>query len=154
VAGRAGRGPKGGEVLIQTRAPSHHAVQCAVTHDYHAFVTQELAGRKVPAYPPNVRIANVVLSGTQEDATARLAMRTAAWLHKLLAARPAPGVTVIGPAPCPVERIKQRWRWHVLIKAERPQELGRVARYLTERFEIPKQFGLRMTVDRDPVALL
>jgi primosomal protein N' (replication factor Y) len=154
VAGRAGRGPKGGEVLIQTRAPSHHAVRCAVTHDYYAFVEQELAGRKVPTYPPNVRIANVVLSGTQEDATARLAMRTAAWLHKLLAARPAPGVTVIGPAPCPVERVKQRWRWHVLIKAERPQELGRVARYLVERFEVPKQFGLRMTVDRDPVALL
>jgi primosomal protein N' (replication factor Y) len=154
VAGRAGRGPKGGEVLIQTRAPSHHAVRCAVTHDYYAFVEQELAGRKLPTYPPNVRIANVVLSGTQEDATARLAMRTAAWLQRLLAARPAPGVTVIGPAPCPVERVKQRWRWHVLIKAERPQELGRVARYLVERFEIPKQFGLRMTVDRDPVALL
>ena len=43
---------------------------------------------------------------------------------------------------------------YVLLKAERPQELGRVARYLVERFEIPKQFGLRMTVDRDPVALL
>jgi primosomal protein N' (replication factor Y) len=154
VAGRAGRGPKGGEVLIQTRAPSHHAVRCAVTHDYHAFVEQELAGRRFPAYPPNVRIANVVLSGTQEDATARLATRAAAWLHKLLAARPAPGITVIGPAPCPVERVKQRWRWHVLIKAERPHELGRVAQYLVERFEIPKQFGLRMTVDRDPVALL
>jgi primosomal protein N' (replication factor Y) len=154
VAGRAGRGPKGGEVLIQTRSPSHHAVRCAVTHDYHAFVAQELAGRKHPLYPPNVRIANVVLSGTQEDPTARLAMRAAAWLHKLLAARSAPGVTVIGPAPCPVERVKQRWRWHVLIKAERPQELGRVAQYLVERFEIPKQFGLRMTVDRDPVALL
>ncbi len=154
VAGRAGRGPKGGEVLIQTRSPSHHAVRCAVTHDYHTFVAQELAGRKHPTYPPNVRIANVVLSGTQEDATARLATRAAAWLHKLLAARSAPGVTVIGPAPCPVERVKQRWRWHVLIKAERPQELGRVAQYLVERFEIPKQFGLRMTVDRDPVALL
>ena len=154
VAGRAGRGPKGGEVLIQTRSPSHHAVRCAVTHDYYAFVTQELAGRKHPAYPPNVRIANVVLSGTQEDATARLATRAAEWLHKLLASRSAPGVSVIGPAPCPVERVKQRWRWHVLIKGERPQELGRVAQYLVERFEIPKQFGLRMTVDRDPVALL
>jgi primosomal protein N' (replication factor Y) len=154
VAGRAGRGPKGGEVIIQTRSPSHHAVRCAVTHDYRAFVEQELAGRAVPAYPPNVRIANVVLSGTQEDATARLATRTAAWLHKLLASHPAPGITVIGPAPCPVERVKQRWRWHVLIKGERPQELGRVARYLVERFEIPKQFGLRMTLDRDPVALL
>ena len=154
VAGRAGRGPKGGEVIIQTRSPSHHAVRCAVTHDYRAFVEQELAGRAVPAYPPNVRIANVVLSGTQEDATARLATRTAAWLHKLLASHPAPGITVIGPAPCPVERVKQRWRWHVLIKGERPQELGRVARYLVERFEIPKQFGLRLTLDRDPVALL
>ncbi len=154
VAGRAGRGPKGGEVLIQTRSPSHHAVRCAVTHDYHTFVQQELAGRKHPAYPPNVRIANVVLSGTQEDATARLATRAAAWLHKLLAAHPAPGVTIIGPAPCPVERVKQRWRWHVLIKAERPQDLGRMAQYLVERFEIPAQFGMRMTVDRDPVALL
>ena len=50
--------------------------------------------------------------------------------------------------------MKQRWRWHVLLKAERPQELGRVARYLVERFEVPKQFGLRLTLDRDPVALL
>ena len=154
VAGRAGRGPKGGEVIIQTRSPSHHAVRFALTHDYHAFVADELAGRRHPVYPPYVRIANVVLSGTQEDATARLATRAAAWLHKLLAARPAPGVSIIGPAPCPVERVQQRWRWHVLIKAERPAELGRVARYLVERFEIPKQFGLRMTVDRDPVALL
>ena len=154
VAGRAGRGPKGGEVFIQTRSPSHHAVKCAVTHDYHRFVSEELAGRKHPVYPPFVRIANVVLSGTQEEATARLATRTAAWLHKLLAARPAPGVSVIGPAPCPVERVKNRWRWHVLIKADRQQDLGRVGRYLVERFEVPKEFGLRMTLDRDPVALL
>jgi primosomal protein N' (replication factor Y) len=154
VAGRAGRGPKGGEVLIQTRAPSHHAVRCAVTHDYHAFVKEELAGRHTPPYPPNVRIANVVVSGTNEDATARLATRAVAWLHRLLASHPSPGVTVIGPAPCPVERVQQRWRWHLLLKSDRPQELSRVARYLVERFEVPHQFGLRMTLDRDPVALL
>jgi primosomal protein N' (replication factor Y) len=154
VAGRAGRGPKGGEVFIQTRAPRHHAVQCAVTHDYHRFVNEELAGRKFPAYPPNVRIANVVISGTQEEATAIVAGDAAAWLQRLLAARPAPGLAVIGPAPCPVERVKNRWRWHVLIKAQRPGDLGHVARYFMERFEVPNQFGLRMTLDRDPVALL
>ena len=154
VAGRAGRGPKGGEVFIQTRSPTHHAVKCAVTHDYHTFVAEELGGRKHPVYPPYVRIANVVLSGTQEAATAQLATRTTAWLHRLLKARPAPGVQVIGPAPCPVERVKNRWRWHVLIKADKPADLGRVCRYLVERFEVPKQAGLRMTVDRDPVALL
>ena len=52
VAGRAGRGPKGGLVIVQTRVPSHHAVQCAVTHDYVRFVTEELQGRVDPPYPP------------------------------------------------------------------------------------------------------
>src|SRR4030095_8195842 len=52
VAGRAGRGPKGGRVLIQTRVPSHHAVRCAVAHDYHSFVREEAKGREHPVYPP------------------------------------------------------------------------------------------------------
>src|SRR4029434_3820913 len=50
VAGRAGRGPKGGRVIIQTRVPTHHAVQCAVTHDYERFVEEELDGRRQPTY--------------------------------------------------------------------------------------------------------
>jgi primosomal protein N' (replication factor Y) len=154
VAGRAGRGPKGGRVLIQTRSPAHHAVRCAVAHDYHGFVREEFEGRTHPPYPPMVRLANVVFSGTAEAPTAELADRGAAWLRRLLRARPAPGVTVIGPAPCPVERIKSRWRWHVLVKAEQQPELTRVARYLAERFVVPKTHGLRMTIDRDPVALL
>ena len=154
VAGRAGRGPKGGEVFIQTRAPTHHAVQCAVTHDYHRFVREELAGRRDPVYPPYVRVANIVVSGLEEEATARLAAQVAGWLHKLLEARPAPGVRIIGPAPCPVERVKNRWRWHVLVKSERQGELGRVGRYLMRRFDVPKHAGLRVTIDRDPVQLL
>jgi primosomal protein N' (replication factor Y) len=94
------------------------------------------------------------VSGTHEIATARLASRATAWLHKLLAARPAPGVTIIGPAPCAVERVKNRWRWHLLIKSERQPDLTRLGRYLAEKFDIPKQHGLRMTIDRDPVQLL
>jgi primosomal protein N' (replication factor Y) (superfamily II helicase) len=108
----------------------------------------------VPLYPPNVRVANVVISGTHEIETARFATRAAAWLHKLLAARPSPGVTIIGPAPCPVERVKNRWRWHLLIKSERPQDLGRIGRYLAEKLEVPGKHGLRLTIDRDPVQLL
>jgi primosomal protein N' (replication factor Y) len=156
VAGRAGRGPKGGRVLIQTRAPAHHAVRCALTHDYHAFVREEFDGRVNPPYPPMVRLANVVFSGTSEARTAELADRGAAWLRRLLRGRSSTeGVTIIGPAPCPVERIKARWRWHVLLKAEHPAELTRVARYFAERFTVPKTtHDLRVTIDRDPVALL
>ncbi|HEU4629303.1 MAG TPA: primosomal protein N' [Gemmatimonadaceae bacterium] len=154
VAGRAGRGPKGGRVLIQTRLPQHHAVRCAVTHDYLAFVREEVAGREQPPYPPLVRLANVVFSGLTEQDTERLAQRGAEWLRRLVARRAPGAVTVIGPAPCAVERIKTRWRWHALLKAEHPADLTRVARYFLERFDVPKVAQLRVTVDRDPVSLL
>lgn len=154
VAGRAGRGPKGGRVLIQTRVPSHHAVQCAVEHDYAGFVRQEFAGRVTPPYPPNIRLANVVFSGTTEAATANLATVAATWLHGLLRKRPIAGIAIVGPAPCPVERIKNRWRWHLLIKAQHPADLTRLGRYFLERFPVPKDAELRVTFDRDPVALL
>jgi len=151
---RAPRGPKGGRVLIQTRAPSHHAVRCALTHDYLAFVREEIPGREHPVYPPLVRLANVVFSGTAEAATQALAERGSAWIRRLIAAQGMAGLSVIGPAPCPVERIKNRWRWHVLLKAEQAGELTRVARYFLERFTIPKATAMRVTLDRDPVALL
>jgi primosomal protein N' (replication factor Y) len=154
VAGRAGRGPKGGLVLIQTRVPDHHAVRCAVAHDYVGFVRQELEGRAMPLYPPNVRIANVIVSGTAEAATAQGATAAATWLHALLRKRPMPGLSIVGPAPCPVDRIKNRWRWHLLVKAEHPADLTRLGRYFLERFRLPKEADLRVAFDRDPVALL
>jgi primosomal protein N' (replication factor Y) (superfamily II helicase) len=154
VAGRAGRGVRGGEVLIQTRVPSHHAVKCAVTHDYMSFVSEELSGRIQPAYPPNNRLANIVFSGSVESGVADLAITGAAWLRRLVRARESVGLTVIGPAPCAVERIKTRWRWHVLLKSEHPHELTRVGRYFLERFAVPAREGLRVTFDRDPVTLL
>ena len=156
VAGRAGRGPKGGRVLIQTRMPEHHAVRCALTHDYERFVREEMDGRCAPPYPPMVRLANIVVSGTAEGETAAVAGRAAAWTRALLARAgdALGGVSVVGPAPCPVERVKQRWRWHFLLKAEQPAPLGRSLRQLAERFELPKRHGLRLAIDRDPVALL
>jgi primosomal protein N' (replication factor Y) len=63
-------------------------------------------------------------------------------------------VTVVGPAPCAIERIKTRWRWHVLLKSERQREITRVGRYFLGRFPVPKRASLRVIVDRDPVQLL
>ena len=154
VSGRAGRGEKGGRVLIQTRIPAHHAVRYAVSHDYVSFVRDEMEGRVDPPYPPNVRLANIVFSGVIEDSTAKLAIHAGEWLRELITTRAGDEVTVVGPAPCPIERIKSRWRWHVLLKTEHPGELTRVSRYFMERFEVPKTAQLRVTLDRDPVALL
>ena len=152
VAGRAGRGPKGGRVLIQTRVPSHHAVRCAVTHDYATFVKDELEGRVKPAYPPNLRLANIVFSGTSDRATSQLAITGANWIRELLETQTAGEITLVGPAPCAIERVKTRWRWHFLLKSSNPSAMTRVSRYFMEKFPVPP--ALRVTLDRDPVTLL
>lgn len=154
VAGRAGRGVKGGQVVIQTRVPEHHAVRCAVAHDYASFVREELEGRIDPPYPPNLRLVNIVFSGTRERDTMGLAIEGGDWIRKLVRERASDEVTVVGAAPCPVERIKTRWRWHVLLKSESAGELTRICRYFMEKFDVPAVAGLRVTLDRDPVALL
>jgi primosomal protein N' (replication factor Y) len=153
VAGRAGRGPKGGEVIIQTRVPSHHAVRHAVTHDYGAFVDEELPGRESPAYPPRLRLANVVVSGLDEGAVAQFAADVTDWLTKA-DLKFGLGLTFLGPAPCPIDRIKTRWRWHTLIKSEAPAPLTRILRGLMRGMEVPAAHELRLVADRDPVSLL
>jgi primosomal protein N' (replication factor Y) len=154
VSGRAGRGVKGGRVVIQTRIPAHHAVRYAVSHDYESFVREEMAGRVDPPYPPNVRLANIVFSGLREDSAAKLAIKAGEWLRGLIATRAGEHISVVGPAPCPIERIKNRWRWHLLLKTEHPGEMTRVGRYFMEKFDVPSVAQLRVTLDRDPVALL
>jgi primosomal protein N' (replication factor Y) len=154
VAGRAGRSVKPGHVIVQTRMPEHHAVQCAVTHDYLAFVTRELEDRRSPPYPPMVRLANVVVSGLDEVEVAAAAQSAASWLQRLVENRGVAGVRLIGPAPSPIGRIKQRYRWHLLLKAEEGKVLTNVLRFFAERFEVGGRHELRVSIDRDPVTLL
>ncbi|WP_052574239.1 replication restart helicase PriA [Gemmatimonas aurantiaca] len=159
VAGRAGRGPKGGEVIVQTRMPDAHAVRHALTHDYLGFVQEELEARQVPAYPPFVGIANVVVSGTHQHLVAEAAIAAAVWVRALLERHAIAGVSIVGPAPCPIDRIKDRWRWHFLVKTAQPRLLTRLARYVAERAPVGtdaahRTADVRLVVDRDPVSLL
>jgi primosomal protein N' (replication factor Y) len=154
VAGRAGRGPKGGRVLVQTRVPAHHAVKFAVAHDYEAFVGEEMGGRADPPYPPLTRLANIIFSGLKEADTERLAINAAERLRRAVA-RYRDEIIVVGPAPCPIERVKTRWRWHLLLKSPNAALLTRACRFLVERLVVPKDRGqLRVALDRDPVSLL
>jgi primosomal protein N' (replication factor Y) len=156
VAGRAGRGVKGGEVVVQTALPEHYAITCAVEHDFLGFAERELEARLHPRYPPHARLVNVVVSGRDEVATQEAADSAAEWLQGLLRSRGLEDdVELIGPAPCAIDRIRSRWRWHLLLRAESPSLLGRVATYLATHFRLPKgRADLRLAVDRDPVALL
>jgi primosomal protein N' (replication factor Y) (superfamily II helicase) len=155
VAGRAGRGPKGGEVIIQTALPNHYVVRCAVEHDYDGFAARELEGRTAPRYPPHCRLANILVSGLDEVATEEATLAAADWVRGLIAERSLRGIEVVGPAPCPIDRIRTRWRWHFLVRAESARLLGELLHFFATRYEIPRgKHDLRLALDRDPVGLL
>ena len=150
VAGRAGRGPKGGRVVVQTRNPNHYALMCAARHDTEGFLAAELAQRRDPPYPPMAALVNLVASGESETAVADSAADVARWCASLVEHQHLV-VDVLGPAPCALSRIKSRWRWHVVLRGA-PEPLGRIVRYAATR--LPQPAGVRVTIDRDPVSLL
>jgi len=150
VAGRAGRGKLGGEVIIQTSIPEHYAIRAAVQHDFVGFASRELEERRRPEYPPHVRLANVVLSSPDREAAASAAEAAARWLRS---EGGATGPAVVGPAPAPIEKLHGRWRWHFLVRSGSHARLGRAIRRLAEDFTLPPG-DVRMAIDRDPVALL
>lgn len=150
VAGRAGRGPKGGRVLVQTRSPDHHAVRHASGHDVEGFLAEELELRKSPAYPPFVALANLLVSGPDEQAVSLEAAEVGEWCRGLVAKHELP-LVVLGPAPCPIARIRNRWRWHVVLKGP-TEAVGRVVRYAAGR--LSGAGDTRVVIDRDPGSLL
>ncbi|MEQ1856758.1 MAG: primosomal protein N' [Longimicrobiales bacterium] len=155
VAGRAGRGSLGGEVIIQSSLPDHYAIRAAVTHDFEGFATREMEERKGPNYPPWVRLVNVVLSSPDQNLAATAAEAAADWLRRRLAGpgRSASPAEIVGPAPSPIERLHGRWRWHFFLRSTSPRAVGEATRALAEEHTLPSG-DVRLALDRDPVALL
>jgi len=143
VAGRAGRGARGGRVFVQTRAPDHHAIRAAAAHSVSQFAAAELPLRSPPnpLYPPRTGLVRFVISHQDNARAAELAEKVASWLRRAVP-------SVLGPAPCPLMRLKGKWRWHVLAKSAEPRVLGRVVRAWRAKAHRD------VTVDRDPVSLL
>jgi primosomal protein N' (replication factor Y) len=153
VAGRAGRGGRLGEVLIQTALPSHYAIRCALEHDYVGFAERELAERVEPNYPPHARLANIVVSGPEEVRVQQAAEELGHWTLRAVRGLGATQVHMLGPAPCAIDRIRERWRWHYLLRSPNARQLGAVCR-ATYREHGTGSGSIRVAIDRDPVALL
>ena len=125
VAGRAGRGENPGKVIIQTYLPDDPAIKAVATHDRSLFTDHDLAQRQEAVYPPYVRLTNVLVWGRDERMTRSYIERLATALRTALGASgtpmtPAADVSapvLLGPAPCVIERAKDRYRFHLLIKS-------------------------------------
>ena len=153
VAGRTGRGELGGEVVIQTRLPEHHAVQCAITHDVRAFNERELEDRTDPPYPPHLRMTNLVASSPDPQLAAEAIEGAADWMRRKVQHLGDLGPEIVGPARSPIERLHGRWRWHFFLRGGRVTDVTRLLHAFQEEHRAPPG-DVRIAIDRDPVALL
>ncbi len=149
AGGRAGRGETPGIVLIQTINPDHYAIQCAAAQDYQAFYEKEIQFRRALSYPPFTALANVIVQGRNEEE----ALSRSAALGRLL--QPAPeGVRVMGPAAAAVARIKNEYRFQMLLKAATRKRLNQILGDLRRFAAAEKWNATSLVIDVDPMTLL
>ena len=143
VAGRAGRGPRGGRVIIQTYTPENRAIQSVRKHDYDSMYEREIEFRRNLGYPPFGRLVRLTFAHTgatySQEQTAAMARR----LMQERDRRGLPNLDVLGPAPAFVPRVRGRWRWNIVLRGADPVALIR-------EMQLPRGW----TVDVDPVSLL
>lgn len=141
VAGRAGRSPLGGQVILQTFQPDHYAIQAAARHDYVAFYRQEIRERARLGYPPFTQLVRLLVQDPNATQARQRAQQLAAQVDAWIAETNAP-VTRIGPAPCFFARRAGLFRWHLILRGADVVSLLR-GRPLRE-----------VTVEVNPVSLL
>jgi primosomal protein N' (replication factor Y) len=139
-------------VFVQTCTPDHPAITAATLGDPSLFLGPELEQRREAGYPPYTRLITLLVSGRDQPAVERAAVALGERLRP--AAEPA-GVTVLGPAPQALARLKRQHRWHLLLKGRNATALREVARAgLTAAESDPRIRGVRVVADVDPVEVL
>ncbi len=118
VAGRAGRGKEKGHVIIQTSNPDHYVIQHALTHNYEAFYADEIEFRKELKYPPFSDLIHIICSGKINNQTKETIETLHSFIKKKTTNLEDSFCQIIGPKPAPIEKIKDHFRWHMLIKAD------------------------------------
>ncbi|MEW6618992.1 MAG: primosomal protein N' [bacterium] len=148
VAGRAGRGQNPGLVIIQTYNPEHSTIQSAKIQDYATFYSQEITFRKELNYPPFTHLLNIIIKGKNGEETIKLAQTLGSILRSNNQDKT---VIILGPAPCPLTKIKEEYRWQILLKGN-PKPLRELVKSALDQITIPGY--LKINVDVDPIGML
>ena len=115
VVGRAGRGGSRGRAVIQTYAPENDVIRCAARQDYQSFYQGEIRMRRLRRCPPFADLFTFTVSGPEEGAVLRAAARVRQALDGLCAAPDMADTEALGPAPAPVVKLNNRYRYHCLL---------------------------------------
>lgn len=124
VAGRAGRSPLGGRVILQTYDPNNYAIQAAAHHDFHRFYEQEMAYRRELRYPPFAQLVRMEYQHYDARMAEEAAQTTAEHLKELILKR-GQNIDLIGPAPCFFSRLFGKYRWQIVLRGQDPKALLR-----------------------------
>jgi primosomal protein N' (replication factor Y) len=147
VTGRAGRGELPGRVIIQTNQPGHNAVRLASEHNYIGFYEQEVVTRRELGYPPFSRLVNIRLSGIRENQVQQVATMVAEFLKARSLNKK---IEILGPAPTPLAKLRDRYRYQLLLKGYDTMELHHLCHeLLAEKTKLCPQ-AVRLAVDVDP----
>ena len=154
VAGRSGRGDDPGTVIIQTYAPDHYAIRHLIKHDYKGFFDSEIEFRRALNYPPFSRLVGLKLDGPKIDEVEIKARMLGAMLRARAGKNPhvRDRIEILGPAPAPIQKLRNRYRWQLLLKGKQSASFLELAKQA--RAALPRSRGIRLHIDVDPYNML
>lgn len=147
VSGRAGRGDFPGKVYVQTYCPESFAINTACDADFQSFYEEELEERYLLKYPPFRRLLNIVFTGSCEEQI----LSESTKIRKILQSQLDGRIEIFGPAPAPRARVKDNFRYNILVKSKDPNELIKIQDFL-KNVKVDK--NLKILWDMDPQDLL
>ena len=150
VAGRSGRSEAGGNVIVQTYMPEHYSIQAAEGHDYLRFYREEIGYREALLYPPLSHAATILLRGEVEAEVIQTANHLLDQLEVFKVDR-FPSVEIRGPVPAPLARIRNKFRWHFLLRSE---DVGELRELIQCAVTETSPTNIDLIVDIDPISVL
>ncbi len=156
VAGRAGRGEMTGSVVIQTYTPEHYSIQYAKLHDYIGFYRLETEMRNEMEYPPFCQLLRIVISGFDENRVVQASHLLAeSFIKELRSVDVEVDQPMLGPAPAPLSKVKNRFRWQLCLKAKDRHLFSDLVEQILYDSGIREQFQeLKFSLEVDPLNLL
>ncbi len=150
LSGRSGRGESEGRVIIQTLNDEHLIYEYLKKQDYLGFYREELKIRKMMNYPPFSRLARLVIRGKDDEAAAQSADLLSNVLKKI-GAEKYPQIVVLGPSPAPLSKIGGNYRYHIILKS---CKLNDLTEFIKTALDMFKSKAVYIEIDIDPVDML
>lgn len=151
VAGRTGRGDKGGRVLVQTFNPDHVAIQAATRHDFGTFAQHEIEVRQTHGYPPYASMIRLVVRGISETLTEQFTEQISDNILEKIETTSSE-LCLLGPCPAPLAKLRGKYRFHMLLRGPVHAELCNVVTQATKPLKAPN--NVQWIVDVDPLDML